>query len=310
MARIFSYLDLVRDLPAPSPDVIRLANQISVFTAFQTGHAVIIGSAAWGDASWRSDIDVVVYDCSATEHLREDIDGLRNRYEASSQHIAPRVDIILIAAEHEELVERDNLVSRSVPILEPKTVSEVFSKVRVRIGDHIRALGLVKGNPWKSFATAYAEPSETDREVIVDLLGEYSAAIASGWRENEWSLDATTLTDSHLAHLGYVDGFATHFARLILSHQGAYPVPDRRADVREALATIGRWGVEVEAVLAPFFALTNKYEELAERVRRRQSIAQADFNQSIRTTAATIDFDPVEQLVWSYRAEFSARRSD
>jgi hypothetical protein len=46
MARVFSYLDLVRDLPAPGPDITRLANQIVGLPELQSGHAVLVGSAA------------------------------------------------------------------------------------------------------------------------------------------------------------------------------------------------------------------------------------------------------------------------
>ncbi|HET6732770.1 hypothetical protein [Mycobacterium sp.] len=307
MARVFSYLDLVRDLPAPSSDINRLANQIHALPALQSGHAVLVGSAAWGQASWRSDIDVVAYDCNATSLLQETIKDLRAEYEEAAQHMAPKVEIILIGAEHEELVERDNLVSGSVPILEPVTISEIFRQVSVRLGDHLRALAQAKGDPWRSFATKYAIGSESDGDAILDLLSSYASKIASGWRENEWSPKITTLSESHLEQLGHADGFATHLVRLVLSHQSSYPIPDRRVDIRPALLSLGELGERIQKVLAPFFAFADEYENLAQRVRNADPITHNEFDRSIVTAAAKMDFDAVERLIWSYSAENRAR---
>jgi hypothetical protein len=307
MARVFSYLDLVRDLPAPGPDITRLANQIVGLPELQSGHAVLVGSAAWGQASWRSDIDVVAYDCAATSQLQGAINELCAQYEASSKHLAPKVEIILIGAEREELVERDNLVSGSVPILEPRTVSEIFRQASLRLGDHLRALAKAKGDPWRSFAKRYAQRSEGDNAAILDLLSEYESTIASRWRENDWSSRTTSLSESHLQHLGYADGFAVHFARLVLSHQGSYPIPDRRVDIRPALPTLGALGGRIESVLAPFFSFANEYEELAKCVRRGDAITSNEFDQRMVDAAAKIDFDAVDKLVWSYRGDHRAQ---
>lgn len=306
MARVFPYLDLVRGVPAPSTDINRLANQVVRLPALRSGHAVLIGSAAWGEASWRSDIDIVAYDCVATSSLRESVDNLRAEYEASARHAAPNIEIILIGAEREELVERDNLVSGSVPILEPTPFSEIFRSTSVRLGDHLRSLGKAKGNPWRSFANKYAKPSEHDRAQILELLGDYVSTIASGWRENEWSPD-TVLAESHLQQLGHADGFATHLCRLLLSHHGRYPTPDRRDDIRSRLAVLGELGDSIAQVVAPFYALAAEYDDAADRVRTGDQISQNEFDRLIATAAANIDFGSVEEFIWSYRSEQRAR---
>src|SRR5580765_6708005 len=119
MATLFSYSDVVRDAPAPAPDILRMTGQIAQLPAFTDCLAVLSGSAAWGDVSWRSDIDIMAYGCDRTADLYDQIEAIRNAYVESShhRHQAPRVDIILIGAEREELVERDNLVSGSAAIL-------------------------------------------------------------------------------------------------------------------------------------------------------------------------------------------------
>jgi hypothetical protein len=308
MARVFSYQDLAQDRPAPAADVVRIANEISSLPAFRSGHAVLIGSAAWGDASWRSDIDVVAYGSSDTKQLDADIQELLAIYEKSSRHAAPKADVILIGAEHEDLIERDNLVSGSVPILEPVVVSEMFDRVCARLGDHIRALARTKGNPWESFAKKYLKRWKAHGSIVLDLIGEYSAAIASGWREYDWLTEETPLIDEKLVQLGYADGFAIHLSRLVLSHQHAYPIPDRRADVRTALSKVGTWGTRFGSVLAPFFDFGDHYEHLAARIRRNEAVTQIEFDRVLSMAAARIDFSPVEELTWSYRAQNPPRR--
>jgi hypothetical protein len=198
-------------------------------------------------------------------------------------------------------------VSGSVPILEPRTVSEIFRQASLRLGDHLRALAKAKGDPWRSFAKRYAQRSEGDNAAILDLLSEYESTIASRWRENDWSSRTTSLSESHLQHLGYADGFAVHFARLVLSHQGSYPIPDRRVDIRPALPTLGALGGRIESVLAPFFSFANEYEELAKCVRRGDAITSNEFDQRMVDAAAKIDFDAVDKLVWSYRGDHRAQ---
>jgi hypothetical protein len=310
MARVFPYRDLVQDLPAPAADLVRIANDINSLPALRSGHAVLIGSAAWGEASWRSDIDVVAYGCSETERLEADIQEVLAIYERSSRHAAPKADVILIGAEHEELIERDNLVSGSVPILEPRVVSELFDRVCARLGDHIRALARLKGNPWESFAKAYLKRWKARGSIVLDVIGEYSAAVAAGWREYDWLTEEASLTDAKLVQMGYADGFAIHLSRLVLSHQHAYPIPDRRADVRTALSKVDTWGTHFESVLAPFFDFGDDYEHLAARIRRNEAVTQIEFDRLLSIAAAKIDFSTVEELTWSYRAENTSGRRE
>lgn len=299
MANIYSYAELVAGVPASPAEVIRFANQIASLPALASGKAVLIGSAAWGNASWRSDVDVVAFDCPATADLRESIDRLRADCESRSNTKAPGADIILIGAEREELVERNNLVSGSAPILEPATVREIFNKVSIRLSDHLHALANAKGEPWRTFADSFAPRGHVDTDIL-DVLRDYSQAVAGGWKEKTWSPDIDRLTDGQLQQLGYADGFATHFPRLILSHRNAYPTPDRRADVRSALSALGELGGRIESLLEPFGAIDTQYEAIAARIRAGDAISRADFDRTMASVASGIDFDRVEEFVWSY----------
>lgn len=302
MARVFSYRDLTLGVPAPA-DVARIANEINILPAMRSGHAVLVGSAAWGDVSSRSDIDVVAYRCKKTEQLEADIERVRTRYESTWGHAAPHADVIWIGAEREDLVERDNLVSGSVPILEPIVISELFDGVSTRLDAHIRALATAKGSPWQQFANAYLDRAGNKSSSLLDLIGDYSAAMAAGWREHDWSSDGSRMTEEKLTRLGYVEGFAIHLSRLVLAHQDAYPVPDRRSDIRVALSELDMWGPRIESVLLPFFNFTIAYDDLAIRTRGIEPPTETEFDRLLSAAAAEIDFSVVEELVWKYRAE-------
>jgi len=308
MGCVYSWIDLVRNLPAERADVNRIANEIARLPSLVAGYGVLIGSAAWGEASWRSDVDVLAFRCDATESLPSDIKCICEQYEKTSQRLAPNVDIIWVGAEREELVERDNLVSGSAPILEPRRVSEILERVRVRLGNHVRALASAKGNPWQVFVDTYLKPSPADEALLLELIKEYSAISAAGWRDFDWGVNGVALTGDHLKHLGYAEGFAVHFARLILSDQCSYPTPDRRKDVLAAIQKLGVWGARLSTVLAPFFALSAKYDDLVRRIRCNEPLERSEFDRELMSAAAEIDFNALENFTWSYLSEGASRR--
>jgi hypothetical protein len=306
VARFYGYHDVVDDVPARAPDILRITGQIAALPAVRDGVAVLVGSAAWGTVSWRSDIDVMVYECDRSATLQADIDALCAAYTAATggRHHPPKVDTIIVGAEHEQLVERDNLVSGSAAILEPRLVSEIFDRICVRLVDHVRALAGLKGEPWRSFAARYLDRTDDDVALRRDVLREYSASAAAGWRQVDWAAShpGAEPSDEQLAQFGHAEGFANHVTRLVLADLGVYPRPDRRADVRAALAQLGApWGDEARAVLAPFFALTDHYEEAVANVLAdpRRTTAE-EFNTQLREAASGIDFDAVEEFVWRY----------
>ncbi len=305
MARIYPYLDLVRDLPPHDADVLGMAHRIGQLPAIRSGYAVPIGSAAWGDATWRSDIDLLVFECEATIRLVSDVENIRTGYETASQRLAPRVDLILVGAEHEELVERDNLVSKSSPILEPLVTRKIFDRIKVRLGDHVRGLAQNKGEPWSRFADTYLRKSPQDEELLVDIVRDYLTTISANWRAFDWS---TPLLDSNkIEQLEHVDGFSMHFARMILAHQNAYPVPDRRSDVRRALPAEALWGIQFAAVLEPLLAIADVYETLSGRIRGGEPLTQDDFDQELATATRMVDFSAIEELTWDYLSDTRSR---
>jgi predicted nucleotidyltransferase len=308
MGRFFSYSEIVLGVPAPAPDILRITGQITDLSAFAERLAVLSGSAAWGDVTWRSDIDIMAYSCDRTAGLEEQIEAIRKTYVESSshRHRAPHVDITLVGAEHEELVERDNLVSGSAAILEPRVVSEIFDRVCVRLMDHVSTLAVMKGEPWRSFAERYVSRSAADSGLRRDVMREYCSSVSARWRQFAWDLDGSDLelNDEELAQLGFAEGFASHIARLVLGDLGAYPRPDRRADVRRALDALdGPWGMELRSVSQPYFDLGIRYESLVAAIRAgTNALSESEFNVGLREAARAIDVAAVEELMWRYLA--------
>lgn len=307
MVRIRSFDDISQGRLAGPPEVVALAARISSLNAVRSGRAVVMGSAAWGAPSAGSDVDLLAYQCAETADLQGEVERVREEYAAmvGDPHKVSAVDIVWIGAEHEELVERDNLVSNSAPILEPRMVSEIFARVRIRLGDHLYALAKVKGDPWRSFAAAFFESSDSDREVRRDVLREYVDAVATGWRSYHWSpaaLDRGEMSTAQLEQLGHAEGFAIHYTRLVLADLGRYPQPDRRSDVRRALADLPEpWGEAMRAALTPFLALSHHYEALqVDLCSSSSASSRQDYDAALMASAAAIDFDAVEELTWRF----------
>ena len=76
-----SYNDLAQGTYFTRSDLFSLADEISTLAAVRDGHAVLIGSIAWGMAGIGSDIDIVTYDCDATKTLEADIGAITSRYQ-------------------------------------------------------------------------------------------------------------------------------------------------------------------------------------------------------------------------------------
>jgi hypothetical protein len=307
VARFFLYPEVVRGLPAPAPDILRVTGRIGELKAVQDGCAVVAGSAAWGSGSVRSDIDVLAYRCASSADLDKQIDAILTAYTKSTEcrHDAPKVDITWIGAESEALIERDNLVSKSAPILEQHVVREIFERTSVRLVDHVRALAAVKGDPWRTFVEKYLRDVKADATLRHDILREYGNGMAAKWRQQSWTGPAQALlTREQLDQLGYTEGFAYHFARMLLGDLGVYPQPDRHEDVRGALATLGPpWGDDLRRVVAPLFALGDRCDVLIEAITRdAASFNEQAYYAALRESAVAVDINAVEGFMWRYLA--------
>jgi hypothetical protein len=307
VARFYSYRQLVGLQPAPVPFIRALAAEISQLPAFIAGRAVLAGSAAWGSSSWHSDVDIVAYMSHESQSLESDIAAAVDAFEKAQGgiYLSPRVDVVWVGSEREELVERDNLVSNSAPIKEPLTIAEIFDRVCIRLLDHLLALAEVKGDPWRKFITRHLGDAASSSSLRHDVVREYAQAAAEQWRMQKFHLgtadDVSVLTADELDALSNAEGFANHFTRQLLGDNGVYPAPDRRRDVRGAVSLLpATLRDDLVCVTRPLFALGEGYEELAEHCQRGVTIAEGDFYQRLRWLARAVDFDAIEEFVWRY----------
>lgn len=310
MSRFYSYRQLVGVSPAPAPLVVGLSAELGRLPAFGSGLAVIAGSAAWATPSWRSDIDVVAFKSDQSLDLESGIAAALQAFTNAhgTRFICPRIDIVWIGAEREELVERDNLVSKSAPIKEPRTIAEVFERVCVRLIDHLESLARVQGDPWRQFVARFLSTADHGLSLRRDVIREYARAIAVEWRAQTFLVDgpddSSELEPDELDALGSVEGFAYHLVRQILGEMQRYPAPDRRGDVRVALESLDNPSSrELSTVLAPLFALGDGYEQLALETQSGSEIDEGTFYRRLRSLAATVDIDSVERFVWAYAAQ-------
>ncbi len=309
MSRFFAYRQLVGISPAPAPLVVGLSASVSRLPAFGSGLAVIAGSAAWATPSWRSDIDVAAFKSDHSLDLESGIAAVRQEFTDAhgTRFICPHVDIVWVGAEREELVERDNLVSKSAPIKEPRTIAEIFERVCVRLIDHLESLARVQGDPWRQFVTRFLSSADHGASLRRDVIREYVHAIAVEWKAqtflDEGPNNSSELGPAELDALGSLEGFAYHLVRQILGEKQLYPAPDRRGDVRTALRLLDDpLSHELSNALAPLFALGDGYEQLALQVQTDREIDEGDFYRRLRSLAANVDIDAVENFVWTYAA--------
>lgn len=310
MSRFYSYRQLVGVSPAPAPLVVGLTAELSRLPAFGSGLAVIAGSAAWATPSWRSDIDIVAFKSDGSLDLEAGIAAAAQAFDAShgTRFICPQIDVVWVGAEREELVERDNLVSKSAPIKEPRTIAEVFERVCVRLIDHLESLARVQGDPWRSFVARFLSEVDHRASLRRDVMREYARATAIDWRTQTFPFDnqddSTELLPAELDVLGSVESFGYHLARQVLGEMHLYPAPDRRSDIRAALALLDDpLSQELTQALSPLFALGDGYEQLAREAQTGGVIGEADFYRRLRLLASEVDIDAVERFVWSYAAQ-------
>ena len=204
MPRFYRYEELLRHQPMQPRDISWLGGKISQLSAFRDGVAVTCGSVAWGKPSWRSDIDIAAFKTQSHPDIAVPINDVIAGYSerTGNQFLLPRADIITVGAESQQLVTRDNLVRGSAPITQSQTIREIFRATGLRFSDHIGALALKKGDPWRTFRTRYLSGATVSMQTRREEIQEYVTGFADTWRQEPLSsLDLTTDGDFHESQL-------------------------------------------------------------------------------------------------------------
>ena len=308
MARFFAF-DVIRSRePAPQKDVLWLAGQISQLPAFAEGSAVLCGSVAWGQPTWRSDIDVALFKRESSVDISGAIEKVMKAYDKSTKrrYVVPTVDITIVGSESVKLVTRANLVSGSRPITEKQTVSEYIEAARLQLGDHIGSLAAMKGEPWRSFHKTYLAGADDGREARRDAIRAYVSAFVGTWREQPLrgaTADAgKPLNATQLETLSHVENFPIHLMRQITAEIGRYPKPDRGPDVREAFAVLpDQWVGKLANTLKPFAGIDEQYQGIVAACREGTGrVAEREYYGRLREMVDPLPFTEIEEVVWEY----------
>jgi hypothetical protein len=308
MPRFYQYNELVTCQPIPPNDILWLAGQVSKLPPFLDGVAVLCGSVAWGQPSWRSDVDVVTFTTEAYPDIAPTIDKVVKDYKESAKgrYLIPRTDVIIIGAESQRLVTRENLVRGSTPITETRTIRELFAATSLRFFDHIGSLAAVKGNPWRTFHSAFLSQVSRDRHIRRDEIRTYVTSFADTWRQqplHSLSLNPGRNADQdELDTMGFAENFPIHLMRQILAERGFYPSPDRAPAVCAAFAKLSEpWAENLMRKLDPFLHIGEKYTQIADTCRRESTeMSAVEYHNRLTELFADLPFTDVEEAAWDY----------
>lgn len=308
MPRFYQYNELVASLPMPPSDILWLAGRISQLPAFSAGVAVLCGSVAWGQPSWRSDIDVVTFRMESFPDITPALNGVIKEYQISAKDrfLVPKVDRIIVGTESQHLVTRDNLVTGSMPITQMQTIREVFDATSLRFFDHIGSLAKTKGEPWRTFHASYLTQVSRDRPTRRDEIRAYVTSFADTWRQQPLRsliLDPSGDIDrSQLDAMGFAENFPTHLMRQVLAERGPYPSPDRASDVHTSFMRLSEgWAENLVRRLDPFLRIGDEYASIVDAcIRNSPRISVDEYNGRLIKLFRDLPFADIEEAVWEY----------
>jgi hypothetical protein len=308
MPRFYQYDELVACQPIPFNDILWLAGQVSKLSPFLNGVAVLCGSVAWGQPSWRSDVDVVTFTTEAYPDITPTIDKVFKDYKESAKerYLIPRPDVIIVGAESQRLVTRENLVRGSTPITETRTIREAFAATSLRFFDHIGSLAAAKGNPWRTFHSTYLSQVSRDRHIRHDEIRAYVTSFADTWRQqplHSLSRNPDRNADrDELDAMGFAENFPIHLMRQILAERSSYPSPDRAPAVCAAFTKLPEpWAENLIRKLDPFLHIGGKYTQIADACRRESTeISAVEYHNRLIELFADLPFTDVEEAAWDY----------
>jgi hypothetical protein len=308
MPRFYQYDELVMRQPMPLSDILWLAGQVSKLPPFLDGVAVLCGSVAWGQPSWRSDIDVITFKTEAHPDIAPAIDAvIRSHQESTGERfLIPKADVIVAGAEAQRLVTRKNLVRGSADLNEKRTIREVFAATSLRFFDHIGSLAAAKGGPWRTFRSTYLSQVPQDSRTRRDEIRTYTTSFADAWRQQplrSLSLNPDRNADhDELSAMGFAENFPIHLMRQILAERGSYPSPDRAPEVRALFAGLPQsWAKNLLEKLNPFFDIGEKYAQIASACRGGPArISASEYHNRLVELFANLPFADIEEAVWDY----------
>ncbi len=314
MARFYPHEEVVGRESTPVEDIQWLAGQIRQLAPFAAGTAVLCGSVAWEQPSWRSDIDIATFSTNEHPHIEQSVLEVIEAYakRTGDRYIRPRADVITVGAESEGWVPDVELTSLSViggsvtGDESRETVSKLFPETGLRFADHIGSIAAVKGDPWQAFVTRFLASVDRSPEVLRDAVTTYVTRTTAEWAEQplhrlNLSPDGR-LTQRQLLLISKTENYPFHLMRRLLAVRDLYPRPDRSADVKAAFAVLAEaWSDELLTAFEPFLAVTGAYEDLvAACCRDRSPMTATEYDDRLRSLFSNLPFARIQEIVWGH----------
>jgi hypothetical protein len=316
MARFFPYNEISGRDPTPVEDLHWLGGQLERLPAFVEGTAVLCGSVAWGNHSWRSDIDVAHFQTKKFSNLSPSIEDVVAKYRerTGDRFISPKVHVTTIGAESVRLIEtKGSSYGAIFSTIEKKTEHTFFAGTALRFADHIGRLAEAKGDPWQTFYQRYLAAIKRDQGQRREELKSYVSSVTKTWEQqplHRLNLDPEGhLTQEQLDAIAQAANYPIHLMRRILGLLNRYPSPDRVSDIRAGFSEIpDRWAKDLRAFFEPFFRMDGRYTEIAAACRLTEKpLSAAEYSEQVCSLAIDLPFGPIQEQIWSYLKKGSGR---
>lgn len=265
MARFYTFNEIQRGLILTAEQITALATKIQKLPAFQEGHAVVYGSVAWGDHSWRSDLDIAFggidnyylrEEKEEVGHFRQDLYSLFKSEFGSDGRLILNSLVQILQNESEE---------EGVPVWETYGRSKCFG-LSPSTRDHFRLLAEAKGGDYQKFYDQYVKYSYIRGQRQLYDFWEY--AYDMFWNAGR-NRRVTEDSIGQLEILASFENFPKQLIRKYLGYRKMLPVPDTFPNILKVWNAEGLIFAErTKTLFPPFFEIKERYEEIVEKVKQ------------------------------------------
>lgn len=229
MARFFSHRELERGLITTRETVTEPASRIMELGRFRDGRAVIFGSVAWGEHTWRSDIDIADFYGQIGDGYTE------SKVSAFFRERYGNEDGFYVFEHLVEVLSNQNSKRQAyeLPEISPST------------RDHFRLLAKAKGGPYAEF---YKELQVIRFHKRTVDISQYLEVIIGHWRcaSAHLMVDSNWLNWNEFKILQALENFPKQLMRKILGEKKLLPSLDTASRIKEAFALIQEpWGAGI-----------------------------------------------------------------
>jgi len=291
MARFLSYYELEKGLIPTREILTEIAADFMRFDEFQTGGAVVFGSVAWNEHTWRSDIDVADFsNCKHSSRVPGRIyDYFKDRYGWDSGLYVDN-HLVEILGNQNSRCGKDKIRHYQLPEISPST------------RDHFILLAQAKAGQWQKFLEKLKAINFRSRKTDI---AEYLKMMERNW-ESFHVFRNEILHQNPLSHLCLwnefktlqsLENFPKQLMRKILGQKRLLPSPDTVSQIKSAFARLeDSWAAEMLIHFQSFFEVDGKYNKLIHSVVGTGGPACSG-NEYVREVYSLFDHLPVLKII-------------